>query len=558
MGKRKRADVSNDVAVPESKATKKTKASERQENGRKASGPVTIQIVTGSYDRVLHGITATISSERKKAVEAVEFADTFLFNAHSSAIRCLALSPPSAPEPGRAQKVMLASGGSDERINVYNISAHPPFSSSPSSSSSSSSLLHNQGREKEKEKGATAAGAAGSMNEVLSAAAPRRILENPRNRELGTLLHHAASVTRLGFPTRAKLVSAAEDAAVAVTRTRDWALLSTIRAPVPRPLGRPSGDTAAPGGAPRGVADFAVHPSMKLMITVGRGERCMRLWNLMTARRAGVLNFGRDVLQQAGEGRHALGEGRRVVWGTAATPGGGEDGDGDGDGGEDELCVAFDRDLLVFGMDSTAKCRVMPDHRRKVHEVCYVVTDREKGSSLLAVSTEDGMVMFFSTRTEDLTTAAAAAAPEAKQTSGNRNGSRKAAAAESSSPLPVAKLVAQLGGKEAGVTGRIKDFSVLRRPREEGGEQLIIPTGSSDGKVRIFTLTIDELNRAREGKEVKQVGQLLGTYETSNRITCLEAFVMIPRPEGVEDSEDEDEFGGLSEDEGGDDSDSDE
>lgn len=174
-----------------------------------------------------------------------------------------------------------------------------------------------------------------------------------------------------------------------------------------------------------------------------------------------------------------------------------------------------------------------------------MVTDAQTDAALLAVSTEDGQIMFFSTRSEDLTTT-----PKASSKEGGKKA--ESSSSSSSSLLPVAKLVAQIGGKEAGVTGRIKDFSILRASQEEGGgggkaERLIIPTGSSDGKVRIFTLSIDELNKARKGKETaKQIGKLLGTYETSNRITCLEAFVMIPRPEGVEDSEDEDEFEGVS------------
>ncbi|RYO94392.1 hypothetical protein DL766_008947 [Monosporascus sp. MC13-8B] len=536
MGKRKRTEVSNETAAPGPSNTKKARAAapRSRENWEPTSPsssltqPITIQVVTGSYDRILHGITATITPDEK-----VEFADTFLFNAHTSAIRCLALSPPSAPEPGRAQKVMLASGSSDERINVYNISAYPPSSSSSSKK-----------------------GVPGGLNDVLSSVAPRRILENPRNRELGTLLHHSASVTRLAFPARSKLLSAAEDSTVAVARTRDWAVLSSIRTPAPRPLGRPSGDTAALGAAPRGVNDFAVHPSMKLMITVGRGERCMRLWNLMTARKAGVLNFGRDVLRQVGEGgRGALGEGRRVVWGR-----------GD-DGGDDEFCVAFDRDLLVFGMDSTPKCRVMPDHRSKVHEVCYVATDGEGDASLLAVSTEDGRIMFFSTKSEDLTAPPAETSKTSQPSIDGKIDDDNKKKAESSSSqsqsLPVAKFVAYLGGKEAGVTGRIKDFAVLRAAAGEGGagERLIIPTGSSDGRVRVFSLAVDELSEAaaRKGKdrgeEARRVGRLLGTYDTSNRITCLEAFVMIPRPEGVEDSEDEDGDDGFEDVSSGDDDD---
>ncbi|KAI1180421.1 WD repeat domain-containing protein [Nemania sp. FL0916] len=479
MGKRKRSAAQNSATTGEEIQSKRTKASSDADG----ASPVTVQIITGSYDRVLHGLTATIAPD-----DQVEFADTFLFNAHSSAIRCLAVSSPSAPEPRKTQKVMLASGSSDERINVYHLSAHPP---------------------KRKTK------------DVLSSIAPRNILENPKNRELGTLLHHSSTITALSFPTRSKLISSSEDSSIAVTRTRDWSLLSTIKVPRAKPQGRPSGDTAALGGTPAGVNDFAVHPSMKLMISVSKGERCMRLWNLMTAKKAGVLNFGREILQEAGESKHSPGEGRKVVWGTT------EEGD--------EFCVGFDRDLIVFGMDSTPKCRVMPEPRRKIHQFRYISTD-SSDSSLLAVSTEDGRILFFSTSTEDLSSEAPTA-----------DGAKE--------KLPVAKLVAQVGGKEAGVTSRIKDFAICRVTNPQRDE-LIILTGSSDGKVRIFKLSLKDLVEARTTKTSKQTAKLLGTYDTQNRITCLSGFVMIPRGEGVEESDDDFDDEDLDEDE--DDNDEDE
>ena len=95
-------------------------------------------------------------------------------------------------------------------------------------------------------------------------------------------------------------------------------------------------DTAAPGEVPAGVNDFAIHPSMKLMVTVGRGEKSMRLWNLVTGKKAGVLSFDRDLLAQVGEGRYGSGEGRRVLW---------------TESGED-FVVGFERGAVVFGMVS--------------------------------------------------------------------------------------------------------------------------------------------------------------------------------------------------------------
>lgn len=279
------------------------------ETATATNAPVAIQIITGSYERVLHGITATItSSSEAPDVEtsdpssaAVQFADTFLFQAHASAVRCLALSPVPSPDPSQPQKVILASGGTDERINLYNLSASPPV--------------------------------ANDKFPAVPTLAGSKILENPKNRELGSLLHHSSSISALYFPTRSKLLAAAEDNTISVTRTRDWTMVSTVKAPNPKALGRPSGDTAPPGAAPSGINDFAVHPSMKLMLSVGKGEKTMRLWNLVTGRKAGVLSFGREILQSVKEGRWSSGEGRRIVWNSEG----------------EEFAVAFERGAVVFG-----------------------------------------------------------------------------------------------------------------------------------------------------------------------------------------------------------------
>ncbi|KAK3944234.1 WD40-repeat-containing domain protein [Diplogelasinospora grovesii] len=485
-----------------------------------SDSPLTIQIIAGSYDRVLHGITATVSPK-----STVQFADSFLFDAHASAIRCLALSPPSVPVKNQTQKVLLATGATDERINIYNLSAHPPSTKT------------------------------GNDSRLLSSLAPRPILENPKNRELGTLLHHSGNITRLTFPngSRSKLLSGAEDSTIAVTRTRDWALLHTFKCPIPKLQGRPSGDTASMyngAGVPQGVNDFAVHPSNKIMISVSKGERCMRLWNLETGKKSRVLNFEKKMLQDIGEMTRGggTGEARRIVWGTRRTRQ-----DGEGGGTEDEFAVAWDRDVVVFGMDCIPRCRLMAGQQKtKVIEVEYVQMGEEDGS-VLAVSTEDGRILFFDT---NQIIAAPAPAPvkegqeeekgeknkgvevvkkseKLQQNNNGEEGKNKKGKKEETEGLGSAKLLAQLGGKEAGVSGRIKDFNFLPVETEDGKLGWYIVTAGSDGSLRIWNLKGEELNNG----EKKQVGKLLGTYETQNRITCVEAFIMIPRPEGAEESE---------------------
>ena len=89
MGKRKRNAVHgvHDLPLPAGGA-KKTKVVHQG-----GATPVTFQIVIGTYEKVLHGITASVKNQATELPETdrVEFADTFLLNAHTSAIRCLAV-----------------------------------------------------------------------------------------------------------------------------------------------------------------------------------------------------------------------------------------------------------------------------------------------------------------------------------------------------------------------------------------------------------------------------------------------------------------------------------
>ncbi|POS83261.1 hypothetical protein EPUL_005535 [Erysiphe pulchra] len=437
---------------------KKIKSSSPFVDELKITTPFTVQVVTGSYDGIIHGVTATISSKK------TEFADTFLFTAHSSAIRCLAISPPpSTTVTKQIQKIYLASGSTDERIHLYHLSAHAP-----------SKII------------------APSIPNILQ----NPIVENSQNRELGSLLHHSGAITAMYFPNRGKLLSSAEDRQISIIRTRDWNVLCSIKSPAPKQSGRPSGDTAPMGGAPSGINDFAVHPSMKIMISVGKGERCMRLWNLVTGKKAGVLNFDKSQLSQLGEDKYSSGEGRKVAWGSTEAG--------------DEFCVGFERGLLVYGMDSRPRCIALPDKRTKIHQLYYlhVKTDYD----VLAVSTEDGRIIFFSTRLTDLS------ACSDKDLKLNK--------------LPSSKLLAQLGGNKVGISGRIKDFSVLP-VKESNSKLLVIVTAGSDGIIRLWQVQVNDLLSHTE--KTKQIGLVVGTYKTNNRITCLKAFVMLPSEETIED-----------------------
>ncbi|KAE8144524.1 WD40-repeat-containing domain protein [Aspergillus avenaceus] len=498
MAKRKREDAAKE-AQTSNHSSKVVKSATNETSSSSTDSPaVTLQIITGSYERVLHGFTAAVSpsgltsgdqKDSSPRPSSVQFVDTFLFEAHASAIRCLALSPlPKADSSEDAQKVILASGATDETIKLYSLSAAPL-----------------------------------DVNEQfpsIPTLAGNKILENPKNRELGSLLQHSASVSALYFPSRSKLLAASEDNTISVTRTRDFSVVSTIKAPRPKVQGRPSGDTAPPGGSPSGVNDFAVHPSMKLMLSVGKGEKCMRLWNLVTGKKAGVLSFNREILQAVKEGKWSTGEGRKIVW----------------DSKGEEFAVAFEWGAVVFGIDSTPICRVLPSPRSKLHQIKYIKSNpsKEDSDDLLAVSTEDGRVIFYSTKKV------------------------QKAEEEDDSPIPYAESVAELGGKASGLPGRVKDFEVLSLEGEAATakDDFLVVTGNSEGAVRVWHLSGKDLvvkknsgksSKTKDEKNAKtaQVGKLLNTCETGNRITCLKAFVMLPSEDPSAFMDSEEEFSGL-------------
>jgi len=151
--------------------------------------------------------------------------------------------------------------------------------------------------------------------------------------------------------------------------------------------------------------------------------------------------------------------------------------------------------------------------------VSLPVKDGEK-EDFLAVSTEDGRVIFYSTK-------------EVKEDTDDTECS-----------IPHATPVAQLGGKQAGFPGRIKDFEILslEEQAKEYRNDVLVVTGNSEGVVRVWKLAGKENASAKQEKETTQVGKLLATYETGNRITCLASFVMLPAedPTTLIDSGDDD------------------
>lgn len=175
--------------------------------------------------------------------------------------------------------------------------------------------------------------------------------------------------------------------------------------------------------------------------------------------------------------------------------------------------------------DSKPKCKILPSPLRKIHQLHYLILPKESGevSELLAVSTEEGQILFFDTNSRS-----PIGEPERTQ----------------DDIAPAIQAIGGLGGPQEGIVGRIKDFEILNHTVNRGSvECRIVVAGSSDGTIRVWALNLTEFaiekesptgdsqnessqGRIPEARSARLVGRLIGTFETGNRITCLKAFVM--------------------------------
>jgi protein MAK11 len=100
-----------------------------------------------------------------------------------------------------------------------------------------------------------------------------RIYDLKKRKDLGSLVQHNGAITALQFYSKSHLLSASEDGTICIWRTRDWECMATMK------------------GHKGRVNGMCVHPSGKIAISVGK-DKALRLWNLMTGRKASVNKLG--------------------------------------------------------------------------------------------------------------------------------------------------------------------------------------------------------------------------------------------------------------------------
>lgn len=160
--------------------------------------------------------------------------------------------------------------------------------------------------------------------------------------EVGTLTGHEGTITSLHFPTRTYLLTTGEDGRINIFRTRDWALLKTLK------------------GHIGSVNDVAAHPSGRLALSVGK-DKTIRMWDLMRGVGAASTKIGE--------------EGEKVRWDTKGQ----------------RFAVLAGPHLRVHDTEM----KVLGEVKAKVrwHDVCFY--DLSASEQVMFVAGEDKMVHIY-------------------------------------------------------------------------------------------------------------------------------------------------------------------
>lgn len=182
--------------------------------------------------------------------------------------------------------------------------------------------------------------ATGGTDEIV------KVWDLRKRREVGQLTGHEGTITSLVFASRTYLLTTSADANINLYRTRDWALLRTLKGHIGR------------------INSAAPHPTGRLALSVG-SDRTIRMWDLMRGQAAASTRIGVEA--------------DLVRWDTLGT----------------RFVVLAYRQAMIFQTDMTKVAEV--EEKRRIGDVCFFrITDADgKQRELLFAGLEDGIVKVF-------------------------------------------------------------------------------------------------------------------------------------------------------------------
>jgi len=276
-----------------------------------------------------------------------------------------------------------------------------------------------------------------------------KIYDLQKRKELGTLLGHQGSITCMKFSNEGAvdgesagisgkwLLSGSDDGKIIIWRTKDWEIFGTLK------------------GHKGRINDLSIHPSGRIAVSVG-DDKSVRLWNLMTAKKAAVLKVKND--WQSGE---------FVRWSLSG----------------DYFFVGLLNKILVYKTSSAKIIKEVPFKTTLMHLEIYEID----GVEYAIVGLNNGTLEFYDIK--DLTKETEKK-DEAEKDEDDEDDE------EESKPEPKFKLT--------GHTNRIKDFKLYRVH-----DETYLVSVSSDGNIVVWDLAI------KDQIAVYNTGQRLNCVEVS-------------------------------------------
>ncbi|SPO29364.1 related to MAK11 protein (maintenance of killer toxin-encoding satellite M1 dsRNA) [Ustilago trichophora] len=405
----------------------------------------TFKVVAGSYERLLYGLKATVeaaSSEQDASTSSSSKAASSSFNVSLKPIFTFPahISSIRTVATAGADSKWLATGGTDEIVKVWDLR---------------------------------------------------------KQREVGQLTGHEGTITSLVFASRTYLLTTSADSNINLYRTRDWALLRTLKGHIGR------------------INSASPHPTGRLALSVG-SDRTIRMWDLMRGQAAASTRIGIEA--------------DLVKWDTLGS----------------RFCVLAYRQAMIFKTDMTKVAEL--EEKRRIGDVCFfrVRDGAGKERELLFAGLEDGVVKVF-----DLD---ADVAEEEKVEKVKTASTEEDSSDDEEEEEDLATLVQV--GRLVGHKNRVRSIAVLpvsvwsgkgKQKAQDKAQSYVAITISSDGFIRTFDLSAIVNSLSSQERSLAEYAERVVSVESNaqfdtkgTRLTCLTAVGVAGNVSAEQEEEEED------------------
>lgn len=324
-----------------------------------------------------------------------------------------------------------------------------------------------------------------------------RIYDLQKRKELGTLLQHQGSITKLYFsnetdnninddenndegensgstyPLHKKgkwLLSASEDGTIMIWRTKDWEKFGVLK------------------GHRGSVEDLAIHPTGRIAISVG-ADATIRLWNLMTAKKAGLLKI-----------KGALSRGQLASFIKFNLTG-------------DHFVIGFRDRLMFYNTRKSEMTNLVSTNRKVIMDINFIL---HNGVEYMIVAFNDGSLNFYEFN-ESLFL--------------SKNVTEIDGATLEDLPEPAIKL--------QGHATRVKGFSIFKEIKNSKLYTYLVSI-SSDGNVVVWDLSSDKIDQVAvysTGERLNVVGTIQESIEKASTMKPIYNPDDVDIKDGATDSE---------------------